>query len=196
LENGWKPVLQTAFPLTFTFPFGEMIVFTMLLPYVKQPKASVKIGLLGILIAGIVLSLVMVLNISVLGVYRASIEQFPLLTTMGAIEVAEVIQRFDAIALSALIIGGFIKILLFFYAGIHGIRDLFAMKQRKQTRYMLSIFAPLIALYSVAMAPSVPEHIDVGLKQVPYYLHIPMQTGIPVLLAMIAFAKQRLQRQK
>ncbi|WP_375540594.1 GerAB/ArcD/ProY family transporter [Peribacillus simplex] len=36
LEEGWKPVFTTAFPLTFTFPFGEMIVFTVLMPYLNR----------------------------------------------------------------------------------------------------------------------------------------------------------------
>jgi spore germination protein KB len=29
LENGWKPILTTAFPLITYFPFSEMFIFTM-----------------------------------------------------------------------------------------------------------------------------------------------------------------------
>ncbi|MFX3661682.1 MAG: GerAB/ArcD/ProY family transporter [Ectobacillus sp.] len=193
LEGGWKPVLKTAFPLTFTFPFGETVVFTMLLPYVHKKQAAVKTGLAAITASGIALALTMVLNISVLGVTRLSIEQFPLLNTIGKINVGMFIQRLDAIALSALIIGGFFKILIFYYAALFGIRDLFSIKKKKSTLYMLSIFTPAIIAYSIAMSESFSEHIEVGLKQVPYYFHLPLQVGLPVLLFIVAFIKKQMQ---
>ncbi len=49
LENGWKPILTTAFPLTTFFPFGEMIIFTMLLPYLNRSELAKKVGLFVLL---------------------------------------------------------------------------------------------------------------------------------------------------
>ncbi len=36
LEHGWKPVFTKAFPHLLIFPFGEMIAFTTLLPYLNR----------------------------------------------------------------------------------------------------------------------------------------------------------------
>lgn len=40
LENGWNPVIRTFLGETLTFPFGEMVVFTMLLPFINDTKKS------------------------------------------------------------------------------------------------------------------------------------------------------------
>nr|WP_281269134.1 GerAB/ArcD/ProY family transporter [Bacillus taeanensis] len=42
LADGWKPILTTAFPHLIIFPFTELIVFLMLLPYLNRPKAVKK----------------------------------------------------------------------------------------------------------------------------------------------------------
>ncbi|MFC6601558.1 GerAB/ArcD/ProY family transporter [Ectobacillus funiculus] len=44
LEGGWKPVMKATFPLTVTFPFGEIIVFSMILPYVNEQAYTRKRG--------------------------------------------------------------------------------------------------------------------------------------------------------
>ncbi|MED1097650.1 MULTISPECIES: spore germination protein [Bacillus] len=49
LEDGWKPVFTTAFPRLLSFPFGEMIVFTMLYPYLNRPEAVKKVWLSAII---------------------------------------------------------------------------------------------------------------------------------------------------
>ncbi len=190
LEKGWKPVITAAFPLTVTFPFGETIVFSMILPYVSAKSHSRKTGLKAILISGLILTVTVVTNIAVLGVSQASSEQFPLLTTVGKINVGNFIQRVDAVALSALILGGFFKISIFFYAGVSGMKELFSIEKKKHILFLVAGFAVVIATYSVNMASSFTSHIEAGLQQVPYYLHLPFQIGIPILLLVITWFKK------
>ncbi len=61
-------MLHAVFTQTLYFPFGEIIVFTLILPYLKEKKQAKKAGLLGIAISGIILAFNVALNISVLGV--------------------------------------------------------------------------------------------------------------------------------
>ncbi|MGM0879370.1 MAG: GerAB/ArcD/ProY family transporter, partial [Bacillota bacterium] len=68
LENGWKPILTTAFPLTTFFPFGEMIVFTMLLPYLNRSELTKKVWLSAVISSGLILSYTTSLDIAVLSV--------------------------------------------------------------------------------------------------------------------------------
>lgn len=190
LEKGWKPVIKAAFPLTITFPFGETIVFSMILPYVSEKAHSRKTGVQAILLSGLILTVTIVTNIAVLGVSQASIEQFPLLTTVGKINVGNFIQRVDAIALSALILGGFFKISIFFYAGVSGMKELFSIQKKKHILFLVTSFAIVVTTYSLNMASSFTRHIEVGLQQVPYYLHLPFQIGIPILLLVITWFKK------
>lgn len=162
----------------------------MILPYVSEKADSRKTGLKAILISGLILTVTVVTNIAVLGVSQASKEQFPLLTTVGKINVGDFIQRVDAVALSALILGGFFKISIFFYAGVSGMKELFSIQKKKHILFLVMGFAVVIATYSVNMASSFTSHIEVGLQQVPYYLHLPFQIGIPILLLVITWFKK------
>lgn len=190
LERGWEPVIKAAFPLTITFPFGETIVFSMILPYLSEKAHSRKTGVKAILISGLILTVTIVTNIAVLGVSQASSEQFPLLTTVGKINVGDFIQRVDAVALSALILGGFFKISIFFYAGVSGMKELFSIQKKKHTLFLVASFVIVVTTYSLNMASSFANHIEVGLQQVPYYLHLPFQIGIPILLLVITWFKK------
>ncbi|MEH7307198.1 GerAB/ArcD/ProY family transporter, partial [Neobacillus drentensis] len=91
LENGLKPVLKTFLRETITFPFGEMVVFTMLLPFLNDKKKAKFVCVGGMILAGINITITTIINITVLGVdlfYRST---FPLLSTIGRIQIADFI---------------------------------------------------------------------------------------------------------
>ncbi|MDG4658116.1 GerAB/ArcD/ProY family transporter [Ectobacillus antri] len=190
LENGITPVIKAAFPLIYTFPFGEMIVFTMLMQHTNNRKSAIRAGFAAIIVSGIVLSVTIILNICILGVTYTEIVQFPLLLSVSRVRIGEIIQRLDAVALSALIVGGFVKISIFFYAGALGIKDVFKLKT-KYCHIITIIIAAILIIYIPHMASNFSEHILVGLEVVPYYLHLPLQTGVPLLLLLITLIKRR-----
>lgn len=186
-EEGLKPILKTAFPLTLTFPFGEMIVFTMLLPYLNNPKQGIKIGLTAMILSGLLISFTIAINISVLGAYIASNTPFPLLLTIKKINIAAFVQRLDAIAIITLIIGGFFKIIIFSYAAVIGLSDLFKVKRYQK---LITPVCIVTLIASLKIASNFVEHVDIGLKKVPFYIHIPFQIGIPLLLLIITWIRK------
>jgi spore germination protein KB len=190
--KGWLSILKSAFPITPTFPFGEMIVFTMLLPYVKTKEKALKIGVIGMTVSGIILSMTMAMDIAVLGEHVATHSFFPLLAAVGKINLGEFIQRLDAIVVFTLIIGGFFKISVFLYVGIKAAQDVFDVKEEKR------IIAPVgmaVILASVAIAPNFVEHIKEGLQVVPYFIHIPFQVILPSMFIIIfLIRKKKLKR--
>ncbi|MDR6225210.1 GerAB/ArcD/ProY family transporter [Desmospora profundinema] len=192
LEEGWKPVLETAFPLTMTFPFGEMIVFTMLFPYLNRPKKLKRIGLGAMVASGLILAYTIAINIAVLGADVAARSPFPLMGTVGRIIIAEVIQNLDVVALWTLIIGGFFKISLFFYVAVLGVTDLFNIKRHQSIVIPIGI---ILLISSLIIAENFAAHIEEGLEVVPKYLHLPFQVGIPVLLLIIAAIRHRFMPQ-
>ena len=97
LENGLKPVIKTFLTQTINFPFGEMVVFTMLLPFVNDKKKVKIVCLSGMILSGINITITVAVNISVLGVYLFSRSTFPLLTTVGKIQIADFIERLDVL---------------------------------------------------------------------------------------------------
>ncbi|MGM0879293.1 MAG: GerAB/ArcD/ProY family transporter, partial [Bacillota bacterium] len=98
LEHGWKPILTTALLETSNFPFGQMILFLMLLPHLNRPGLLKRVWLSALISSGLVLSYTISLNIAVLGVEEVERSTFPLLSTIGKVNLFEFIQRLDAIA--------------------------------------------------------------------------------------------------
>jgi spore germination protein KB len=188
LENGIRPVLKTIVTQTMYVPFGEIVVFTMLLPYLNKPEKGKIIGLTAITLSGINLTIVSVVNIAVLGVDGFSTATFPLLETIQQIEVADFLERLDIFFLITLVIGGFIKVSLFLYAASIGIAEIFRISDYKKLLYLL---VPILIIASLSIADNFFEHMKEGLDLVPLVLHLPLQVVIPIFLLIIAFFKNR-----
>lgn len=188
LEEGWKRVFRIVFTQTLYVPFGETVVFTMLLPYIQKHEKAKMVGWLAILLSGLNLAFIMAINIAVLGADTVARSTFPLLNTIREIRVANFLERLDVLFMIALVVGGFFKISLFFYAGVIGAADLFRMPQHQRLVYPLGIS---VLLLSIAIASNFSEHIKEGLNIVTLYMHIPLQVGIPLLLLLFAIIRHR-----
>jgi len=191
LENGWKPVFSAAFPNILTFPFGETIVFWVIMAHIKNCKKVIPIGLLSILTAGLFLTLVNIINIAVLGTYHAKTHLFPFLETIEKVNIAEVFQRLDPIALTIFIVGGYLKITILFTAGMIGLQYVFS---KKYSKFLTALVGALLVISSIYMSENFTEHLTVGLEIVPRFLHIPMQVIFPILLLITHLIKKRFKK--
>lgn len=187
LEDSPK-ILKTIFTETLYVPFGEIIVFTMIFPYLNQAKKLKKTGVAAISITGVALAFTTVLNISVLGVPLIERSLFPLLTTIQSIEVGEFLERLDVIFILALIIGGFFKVAVYTYCALIGTASLFNIKEPSKLAYPIGM---VVLFTSMIIASNYSEHIEEGLKIFPIYIQFPFQIIIPVFLLFIAFIKNR-----
>jgi len=193
LENGWKPVVKTFLTETINFPFGEMVVFTMLLPYLNDLKKAKWVCLGGMVLSGINIIITAVINVAALGPALFTRANFPLLSTISKIQLADFIERLDVLFMLYLVIGGFFKISIFFYAAVVGTADIFGFKNQSK----LSIpMGALVLFSSITIASNYSEHIKEGLEVVPVYLHWPFQILIPSFLLIIAFFRNRKQKQE
>lgn len=188
LENGWMPVIRTFLGQTINFPFGEMIVFTMLLPFLNEPKKAKIVCIGGMVLAGINITITEAINMAVLGTDLFARSPFPLLSTISKIQLADFIERLDVLFMLYLMIGGFIKIAIFYYAAVAGVTDIFQFKNQRKISFPIGI---IILFMSLLIASNYSEHIDEGLKVVPLYLHWPFQIILPSILLMIAFFRNR-----
>jgi spore germination protein KB len=193
LENGIQPILKSVATETLYVPFGEMIVFTMILPYLNRSEKAKVVGLFATALSGINLTIITAINIGVLGVDLFSRAVFPLLATIQQIEVANFLERLDIFFLIALVIGGFFKIGLFFYAATVGAAEVFRISDYKKMVYIMGI---IVLFASISIADNFFEHMKEGLNLVPIWLHLPFQIVIPFLLLIIAFFKNRKKQKK
>ncbi|NQX60050.1 GerAB/ArcD/ProY family transporter [Paenibacillus qinlingensis] len=189
-DDGIQPIIQ-AVPFVYTFPFAEMIAFTMFLPFLQNAKAVVKVGLVSILCSGILLSIIALLNVATLGVFQTQTAVFPLIETIGEINIGEFMQRLDSLVVLLLVVTSFFKIGTFFLAAILAASELFHVKNYGKLALPIGI---IILLSSVMMATNYIEHIEEGMQVVTKYFQFPMQTGIPFLILCIAIIRKHFDR--
>ncbi|PEJ50515.1 MULTISPECIES: GerAB/ArcD/ProY family transporter [unclassified Bacillus (in: firmicutes)] len=193
LENGLKPVIKGAFPITVTIPFGEIFVFTMIMPYLNKQKSAIKVGIPALLISGAALSLFAVLNIAILGVSEVTRTVFPLLTSVSYINVADFIQRMDSFIVLISVTGYYVKIVVYFYCAVSGTAELFNVKKSEQLVYPISI---IIITSSLWLASSFIDQHNEAVSKAPFLLHIPLQILIPLSLLLILLLQGKLKGNK
>ncbi|ALC82297.1 MULTISPECIES: GerAB/ArcD/ProY family transporter [Bacillus] len=187
LENGWTPIIETFLLDTTPFPFGEMIVFTMLLPYLNRGGLVKNVWLISIVSSGLILCWTSSLNIAVLGVDTAERATFPTLSTVSTVNLLEFIQRLDAIVVFTMLITVFFKTSIFMYGAVIGVVDLFRLKDYQQILLPSGI---IIIFLSLAMASNFTEHLEKGRETLRYYIHIPLFIIIPLFLLLVAIIRK------
>ncbi|MFN2747455.1 GerAB/ArcD/ProY family transporter [Bacillus sp. z60-18] len=188
LENGWMPVVTTAFPERVFFPYGELICFTTIFPYLNQQKIGMAFGLAAIIFSGLVLTATIILEIAVLGVHGWGSSTFPFLKFVEKINFGGFIQGLQGVAMIALVVGDFVKVTIFSYAAVVCSADIFHVK--KASRFILPIGLVTLAL-SIVIAGSYAEHIEQG-KAALHSIFPLFAFMIPLLLVIASFVRKRI----
>ncbi|KAA9031216.1 GerAB/ArcD/ProY family transporter [Niallia endozanthoxylica] len=193
LGDGFMPVIKGLFPGLLTFPFGELIVFTVILTSVTNFEKAKKVTLLGTILAGFFLAFATFIMLIALGADTMQFSQFPLLSAARKISVANFIERTDAFVVFIMLLGILVKSSIFLYAGLKGLEYIFKIPYRNFT-FPIGM---LISCYSVWIASNFAEHVEEGLVFVTRYFHPPMQFGIPgILLGIILWKNKKKQGAK
>ncbi|MEF3304600.1 GerAB/ArcD/ProY family transporter [Paenibacillus sp. GYB003] len=192
MEKGVKPIVSTVFLETYGFPFGQMIVITMLLPYVNKRRSVKKVAHGAMAATGFVLSITIAIEISVLGVQLTQQSTFPLLVTISMVDVADFLQRLDAIVVFTLIITVFFKIAVFYYVAVMGASELFDLPKPRQLILPVGF---IILVTSMTIADNYSEY----LMETTLYnsrIGIFFYAVIPLLLSGIDLIRRRVHGKK
>ncbi|MED3863095.1 GerAB/ArcD/ProY family transporter [Priestia megaterium] len=189
LECGWKPIFTTAFPHLLIFPFGEMIAFTMLLPYLNRPQLAKRAWLAAMISSGVILSWTVLLNTSVLGIDVMQRSVFPTLTAVGKVNLFDFIERLDAIVVFTLLITVFFKASIYLYAAVLGIADLFKLKTYRQ---ILLPIGTIVIFLSLTMASSFSEQGEEGFLN--HYLSLALLIVVPMLMLVVSVIRNHFTR--
>ncbi|MCM3690117.1 GerAB/ArcD/ProY family transporter [Neobacillus niacini] len=187
LGEGVMPVIKTAFTELAFFPYGEMIAFSVIYASLTNKKYSLRVSIVGVGTATLILSVSAILMIVSLGADSVARSNFPLLSTARLVSIGNFIERLDALVVFIIMLGVFIKGSLFFYAGLKGLEYIFKLPYR----YFAIPISMIISLFSILVSVDFADHIQEGIKMVPYYLHFPFQVVLPLILFLLVMWKQR-----
>ncbi|MBD8068045.1 GerAB/ArcD/ProY family transporter [Bacillus sp. PS06] len=185
MADGFGPIIKGIFPSLMTFPFGELVAFMVIIPYVTQFKNAKKVSIYAVSFTGLMLSFTSVILIATLGAEMKGRATFPLLSAAREISLLHFIERVDLVVVFVVMFGIIVKVSILFFAGLKGLEHVFSIP------YRMFIFpmATIVAYISIIISHNFAEHIQEGLKFVPFYLHLPFQYVIPMLITPILLWK-------
>jgi spore germination protein KB len=191
-SDGFKDLIKALFPTLITFPFGELVVFTVIFASVSSLKKAKKISMIGVLIAGSLLTFGNFLNVITLGAETMKLDTFPGLSVARRVAIGNFIERIDAIIVFIMMLGILVKVSIYLYSGLKGLEYIF----RIPYRYFTFPIAMIVSPFSVMISSNYAEHIEEGLVFVPYFMHIPFQFLLPSLLLIVSIIKTRINNSK
>ncbi|WP_160677673.1 GerAB/ArcD/ProY family transporter [Clostridium sp. C8-1-8] len=192
LEYGWEPIIKLLFPLAITVPYGETITFLNIYPNVLESEINKvrKLSFISNIIAGNALAFASIMSIATISATIVEISVFPILKSIGVIQIGTFIQRLDVFAILLLMLGGFYKILIFFYCSVEMTMTTFKLDNRY--RNLVVITLGIIVVFISYMLKSNPvQHFHVGLDIVPIYIHVPLQFVVPIFLLIIVLRRNK-----
>ncbi len=193
LEDGFKPVIKEAVPLFLGYPFGELCSFLYIYPLVNKKKMVIKVGLLAILSTSFILILLTVLSITTIGIYWSQNSPFPILKMIRLINVGDILQRFDSLAVLIFLTGSIFKLGIFCYATNSSLQDIFNTK--KYTIFLVPT-GILVITGSYLIANNYTTYIHLLTKHLPFLFNLPFEIVIPIILILINFVKKLIYKIK
>lgn len=185
-QQFFTAVIHTTF-----FPFGELIAFTMIFPYLAKKNRARKVSFFSISLAGIILSVTTLLNLCVLGLNLVERSLFPLLTTIQKINLSDFLERLDVFFIIGVIICGFIKMSIFFYVSIIGTASLFNVRDSAAIVYPMGFVTLLL---SIAVSSNVSQHFIESTSTAKMFIHLPFEIIIPIMLLLIAVIRKKIRQ--
>ncbi|KZL92500.1 GerAB/ArcD/ProY family transporter [Clostridium magnum] len=171
--------------LMVSIPFGEIVTFLMIFPYVNDMKQVKKSAFMGLIIGAMFFLTVILRNIAVLG-NIGSIHFLPSYQVARLINVGDFITRMEILIALVLIFNEFVKICIFYCATVLSISQFFKMRSYKPLVIPVGIISIVL---SIIMFDSPAEHADFAATIYVIYV-IPTIIIFPVISLIIASIKK------
>lgn len=181
LERGILPVIKGSY-INLIY-YGEVVIMSMLIPYLNKPLQAGGIILKGFAVIGAFHLFIVISMTAVLG---PMVARLPVPALIGArlISIAELIERVEPLFLLLWVIGLFIKISVLYYCGTLATAQLLNLKEYKA---LVLPFGVLQIVLSVMISGNIFVMIERMFIITPYFLLA--EAGLPLLLLIVAWLR-------
>lgn len=191
--SNFLPVFQLNFKefiqginLMVCIPFGEIIVFLMIFPYVDDLNQVKKSAFLGLSFGSLYFLIIILRNTAVLG-NIASIHVLPSYQVARLINIGEAITRVEVLIAVTLLFNVFLKVCIYYYATVLSIAQIFNLQSYKPLIIPVGIISLIL---SISMYNSPVEEFYAAANIYPIY-SIPFIILFPIISLIIASIKQK-----
>lgn len=173
-------ILRAALTI-LTFPFGETIIFAMVIPQVRPAGSVPRTVMRTILAATFVLTATAALSTAVLGSHIRGTSRFSTLALIRHIVIADFITNLDALVVGAWVFNGFLKASACLYFCATGLAEWLGLREYRS-------LVPPIAILMVGMSILVYQDVS----EMTTFLNIwavyslPFQVLMPLVLLLVA----------
>jgi len=185
LSNGMAPLLKGAFS-SFSFPFGETVIFTMVFSNISKVKNYKKTFIVGLLVGGSLVLLTSLRNLLVLGSETVSRLYFKSTLSVSLIKLG-FLQRLEMTVIIVFIVCVFIKVSIATFAVCNGISKVFSFNDYK---FMATPIALLMLSFSSFVYKSSMEMVFFASNVWPYYSFV-FEVIIPLIIFIVAEIRSR-----
>ncbi|WP_019909840.1 GerAB/ArcD/ProY family transporter [Paenibacillus sp. HW567] len=182
-----RDALSSAYPSIWIFPFGELVCVTTILPFFSKVNKAKRVGVTAVILSGLLLTITHMVEISVLGEDMYSRAAFPIYTTITLVNVANFIQRLDALVILTLIIGVFFKMSIYSFAATVITADLFKVKDYRRVVVPVCV---VVLFCSFVSAENYSSHLNEGKEFLKYILPV-LCAYIPMFLFVVHHIRKR-----
>jgi len=180
LGDGWAATVGTAM-IPVTFPFGETVLFTMIMPYISRPDDAVRIHTTAVILAGIILTMTTVVVLAAFGT-TAGGHLYAAYTLTRCISVAAVMERVESVAILDWILSGLVKLAVCLHAFVSGSA---AVLNIRESRPLLFPSGVIMAALSLLVYDDIIEQVSFATEVWPLYSPV-FEVGIPLFLLIVS----------
>ncbi|WP_158301925.1 GerAB/ArcD/ProY family transporter [Paenibacillus mesophilus] len=185
LEEGFFPVLKATISI-FTFPFLGTVTFLMILPAVNRIEKAGRALFTGMLLGGLVLTVITVLSITVLGADQVARNSFPSYAIARKINIGNFLERIEAILAIIWILTIYFRLSIMHYALVQGI----AVSLRLRSHRFLTIpLGVIIVGFSIFTVPNSTYLATFNKTTLPLFVFT-IGLLLPLLLLLVAVLRK------
>jgi len=185
LSNGVVTLLKGAFS-SFTYPFGQIIVFTMVFSNISKVKNHKKAFIVGLLIGGGLIVLTVLRNLLVLGNETVSRLYFHSTMAVSLIRLG-FLQRLEMTVIIVFLVCAFIKVSIVSFAVCNGISKIFGFDDY---RFIATPVVLLMLSFSFFVTKSTME-TQFLISNIWQYHSFIFEVIIPLIIFIAAEIKNR-----
>lgn len=187
LRGGALNIASGAFK-NFTFPFAETVLFLALGSSIRSQDSPYKIYSLGILLAGVSLTLVVLRNILVLGFPMTSDVYFPTYAASKMIIIGEgdTLSRVEGSVSAIFLLGGYVKTAVCLFAASKGLASIFNIDSYR--KMVVPAALTMVALTGILYTSIMEMYAFVDVYK---YYALFFQVILPIIILITGVIKVR-----
>ena len=181
LEQGVPGIVQDITRTTF-FPYGELVVFLMLFPYItpKENQKILKRSYIAIVISVVLMIAINLTTVALIGATLTSNFEYPFYSAMQLVGIKGFLERLDPLAVVIMVASEYFKLVIYFFITVLAFQAL-------NKRFNFKVVLTLLTILIFFLAPIVNVH-ETGFMMdiVPFRILPIFELAIPILIWIVS----------